>query len=281
MASPNVDPTEDPNQNLKIMVLGKAGSGKSTLINSVFGKRVATTRGGFQQQGHETVEVHSTEINGVHLTFYDTRGIGISPDETQKVLDDIMEEFSSLDIDLFLICIRLTERLTQETLDTIRDIQEIYGNIFLQRGIVVCTFTNVLEDDVKRDKPNINKEGLMKKIQKEVKFVSNKIQDTWRDVPAEVYSEIPFITVGLRNTKDSRRRKEELKLSTSDNWIYDFFDACSKRCPERHLEPLRIFAKECVPCVNYPSVIAGAIGMILFPGAAFVIGSALARAVLH
>ena len=44
MASPNVDPTEDPNrQNLKIMVLGKTGSGKSTFINSVFGKRISTT----------------------------------------------------------------------------------------------------------------------------------------------------------------------------------------------------------------------------------------------
>ena len=130
MASPNLDHTEDPNQNLKIIVLGKTGSGKSTFINSVFGKRIATTRRGIRQQENSTLEVHSTEINGVHLTFYDTRGIGISPEETRKVLDDIRENFSSLDLDLFLICIKLTERLTQETLNAIRDIKEMYGNFF-------------------------------------------------------------------------------------------------------------------------------------------------------
>ena len=98
MASPNVDPTEDPNQNLKIMVLGKIGLGKSTFINSVFDKRIATMRRGIRQQENSTLKGHCTEINGVHLTFYDTRGIGYSPEETRKVFDDIRIKFSSLEL---------------------------------------------------------------------------------------------------------------------------------------------------------------------------------------
>ena len=272
MASPNLDPSKDPNQNLKIMVLGKAGSGKSTFINSISGKRVATTRRGIRQQENSTLEVHSTEINGVHLSFYDTRGIGISPEETRKVLDDIKEKISSLDIDLFLICIKLTERLTRETLDAIRDIKKMYGNFFLQRCIVVCTFTNTYEDNAKRYKPNISKQELAREIEEELRFVSSQIQKTWHDVPVETYSDIPFINVGSKNTNDSSRGKEELKLSTSDNWIRDFFGVCSRRCPEKHLEPLTKVAVEWKVKVKYAAVIGGAVGI---PGAAFVVGSAI------
>ena len=286
MAPPNVDHTEDPNQNLKIMVFGKTGSGKSTFINSVFGERVTPTRRGIREQENSTLEVHSTEINGVHLTFYETRGIGYSPEENRKVLDDIRIRFSSLDIDLFLICIRLTERLTQETLDAIQDIKEMCGNFFLQRCIVVCTFTNMLEDDAKRYKPNISRQELAREIEEEVKFVSNKIQDTWRDVPVETYSEIPFINVGWKNTNDSSREEEELKLSTSDNWIHDFFVVCQRRCPKKHWEQLTKVAVKYVPWkykVTYAAVIAGAgaflggaVGMLrlFFPGVASFVGSA-------
>ena len=279
MESPKVDPTEDPNrQNLKIMVLGKTGSGKSTFINSVFGKRIATTRRGFREQEHPTLEKYRTEINGVHLTFYDTRGIGYGPEETQTILDDIREEFSSGslrpdDLDLFLICVKLTESLTQETLDAIRDIKKVCDN-FLQRCIVVCTFTNMFEDDAKRHEPNISRQELAREIDEQVEFLSSKIQNTWHDVPAEAYSEIPFINVGWKDTNNSSRGKEELKLSTSDNWIHDFFDVCSRRCPEKHLEPLTKVAVKCVPCevkVKPPerkhpaAAIAGGIGMILIP----------------
>ena len=231
------------------------------------------------------MEVHRTEISGVRLTFYDTRGIGYSPEETRRVLDEIRRKFSSLDIDLFLICIKLSERLTKETLHAIRDIKEVYGKFFLQRCIVVCTFTNAYEEDVKRDEPNISKQELVKAIQEEVRFVSSEIQNAWRDVPSEAYSEIPFINVGLRNTNDSIRGEEELKLSTSDNWIHDFFVVCSGRCPEQHLEPLKKVADKCVPFkhkVAYAAavggagaILGGAVGMLFFPGAGLVIGSTL------
>ena len=284
MASPNVDPTEDHNrQNLKIMVLGKTGSGKSTFINSVFGKRISTGRRGIRQQDHPTLEVHHTEINGVHLSFYDTRGIGISPEETQTLIEDIKVKSSSLDLDLFLICIKLTERLMRGTLDAIRDIREVYGNFFLQRCIIVCTFANIYEIDAKRYKPNISRQELAREIEEELGYLSNKIQNTWDDVPAEAFSEIPFIAVGWRNTDDSSG-EEELKLSTSDNWIHGFFDECSRRCPEKHLEPLKRVAVECVPRkdevepwkvkVKYAAVIiacgflGGAICMLFFPRAA-------------
>lgn len=90
---------------LNIVVIGKSGVGKSTLINSLF-------RGNFAETGlgrPVTKEVKKIEKNGFPLVIYDTPGFELSGKQQNNVKDDVMElinkGLASQDINQTIHCI--------------------------------------------------------------------------------------------------------------------------------------------------------------------------------
>lgn len=67
---------------INILVAGKTGSGKSTLINAVFREKLAET--GVGQPITQHVEKITKE--GVPLTLYDTKGLELNPEAQHEVL---------------------------------------------------------------------------------------------------------------------------------------------------------------------------------------------------
>ena len=90
---------------LNIIVAGKTGVGKSTLINSVFREKLAETGMG------EPVTDHMTKISkkGVPLSIYDTRGFELGKEvqaEVKKeVVDTISKGLATQDINKAIHCI--------------------------------------------------------------------------------------------------------------------------------------------------------------------------------
>lgn len=83
-----LDLTEKELQNLapvNILMVGKSGVGKSTLINSVFRERIAETGIG------KPVTKHLQKItrNDVPITIYDTRGLELDPAVQKQIRDEI------------------------------------------------------------------------------------------------------------------------------------------------------------------------------------------------
>lgn len=90
---------------LNIVVIGKSGVGKSTLINSLF-------RGNFAETGlgrPVTKEVKKIEKNGYPLVIYDTPGFELSDKQQSSVKEDVMElinkGLTSRDINQTIHCI--------------------------------------------------------------------------------------------------------------------------------------------------------------------------------
>lgn len=73
--------------NLNIIVAGKTGVGKSTLINSVFREQLADTGMGKPVTQH----VHTWTKKGVPLTIYDTRGFELSEKVQAEVKKEIFD----------------------------------------------------------------------------------------------------------------------------------------------------------------------------------------------
>ena len=72
-----------------ILVAGKTGVGKSTLINGLFREKLATTGIGQPVTQH----LQKIEKEGVPLTLYDTRGLELNPQVQEKVKDEINKVF--------------------------------------------------------------------------------------------------------------------------------------------------------------------------------------------
>ncbi len=103
-----IDAINEKLKNLKmlnIMVVGKSGVGKSTLINSLF-------RGNFAETGlgrPVTSEIRRLEKKDYPLAIYDTPGFELSANQQKKAKDDIIDivrkGFESNDIKQMIHCI--------------------------------------------------------------------------------------------------------------------------------------------------------------------------------
>ena len=92
---------------LNIIVIGKSGVGKSTLINSLF-------RGNFADTGlgrPVTQEIRKIEKNGYPLAIYDTPGFELSYTQQESVKDEVIklinDGYASNDINEVIHCIDL------------------------------------------------------------------------------------------------------------------------------------------------------------------------------
>ena len=111
---------------LNIIVVGKTGAGKSTLINSVFREDLATEGMG------KPVTNHMSKISkeGFPLNIYDTRGFELGRDAQiqvrNEIIDTIKEGVKSKDVNKAIHCIwycvnTATNRIEPEEIDWLRE----------------------------------------------------------------------------------------------------------------------------------------------------------------
>ena len=81
----NLNQEELPSAN--IIIAGVTGSGKSTLVNAVFGQEIARTGIGRPI----TDEIKKYDVDGIPICIWDTVGLEIDPNHTSKSLKDIRD----------------------------------------------------------------------------------------------------------------------------------------------------------------------------------------------
>lgn len=124
-----LDITEKELKNLapvNILMIGKSGVGKSTLINSVFRERIAETGIG------KPVTKHLQRItrNDVPITIYDTRGLELNQEVQIQVRDEIYslideKENTKEALHVAYYCIQATSsRIEEEEIKMITEISE-------------------------------------------------------------------------------------------------------------------------------------------------------------
>ena len=161
-------------KSLNILIFGKVGAGKSSLINTLLNEKVAVV-------GHtifpETVEVESytgtvpgrtgfikqfkTIINDIRVTLWDTPGLQDPTtddnDEPQDkhTLGEIAKVCGGDKIDLFVYCCPIDQvRLTKGDVDAIHQLSVALGERVWVRAIIALTSANKLSVDANQSFSN-------------------------------------------------------------------------------------------------------------------------------
>ena len=136
---------EDP-MTIQILVMGKIGVGKSTLVNALIGEYVSETADSMLRVTNTLVKGRTSK-NGILINICDTPGLDIDL-EDDNTLQYTLQECGK--IDLFLFCMRMTDKFDRMQIEQIKTITRIYGRDIWKKALFVLTFANTYKPDQKK-----------------------------------------------------------------------------------------------------------------------------------
>ncbi len=160
---------------LKLLVSGKTGVGKSTLINGLIGEEVAVTSFGLSTTGvTPSVEPYCKRINGINVTIFDSPGLEDGSGKEEAYLDELYEKCQ--DVDLVIFALRYSDnRFVPGNPDALTMIKltDKFGVSVWNKAIVVITCCNQVE---------VQNPQLMGKLASEKKAFFEKLLADYKNI---------------------------------------------------------------------------------------------------
>ena len=217
--------TQKDRNTFSLLIVGKTGVGKSSLVNALVGKPVAVV-GHDKIRGTDKVTSYDIDIEGVKVRVWDTTGLRDDDDDDdeedeeedstgndKKYLAEMQSKIKE-ELDLVIFCLRMDDkRFQHDDRQTFKIVTDRFGKELWKNAVIALTFANKVEDPAGGDSKAYFEQDLAKWQSKINSFLSKKI----RLDPERVQS-LQFVPTGNNLLLTV--------LPNGEKWLSKFWIAC-------------------------------------------------------
>ena len=230
-------------QEIRILVTGKTGQGKSTLINGILGDHVAVEGAGAKRCTTQ-VEMFSKTVNGVPIKVFDSPGLQDRTANEEEYIKEMRETCQELS--LVLYCTKMINtRLTDDDKNAMLKLTRAFGEDFWNYSVFVLTFANMenvgRKDDRDADElsePEDDDEEGWRELEKRrfegrLEIWKRELQSFLVEesgVSSEISCSIPTVPAG--DNKETHNNPLYISLPDRANWFDNFWETCLLRKKE-------------------------------------------------
>ena len=210
----------------KFIIIGKTGTGKSTLINGLIGAEVAMVEDDLTTEGvTQEVESYTRKINDIEVVAYDSPGLEDGSGKEEEYLEEIYRTCQQ-GMGLVIFAISMTgKRFTPGNPDTralVKFTERLKPAIW-EKTLVTLTQANLCEalNPRLRSKSKQDKKEFFKKMVGDYKAVIHQTL-TSTGVPAAIVEKVKVVPVGI---------EYEPELLDGTLWFSNFWFECLTTIP--------------------------------------------------
>ena len=204
-------------RSVKILVMGKTGSGKSSLLNFFLGKHIFEV--GRSKVNPCTDKVTSAQVvkNNVKIVAWDSPGLQDGTSDENAYLEDMKAKCG--DVDLVLYCISMEETRSDlrhhNHATVIRKITSCFGAQIWANTIFVLTFSNTVVDSLEDRGTEHLREDFERYVQQWKEDVQSALIEV--GVKRKIACDVKIVPAG---------HSQELHLPGIEHWISNFWSHC-------------------------------------------------------